>query len=148
MELRGRLPPSIRFAIGRPCASVGRNEKSVSSLLSRNPAAQIRDPNAASIVVVIATALPSPSMIDTWLVPDTSIVSRRRRAGPRPFFWRAGLHALGGAERRNERPASREIGLVEKTGRNAREIRVGEIAVAVGIGELLRLRDEMHRRSD
>ena len=38
MELRGRLPPSTRLAIGRPSSSTGRNEKSVSWLLSRKPA--------------------------------------------------------------------------------------------------------------
>ena len=64
MELRGRLPPSTRFAIGWPLSSTSRKEKSVSWLLSRKPAAQTPEPNAPSIVVVNETALPSASTIE------------------------------------------------------------------------------------
>jgi len=73
---RGRLPGCTRLAIGRPCASAGTLEKSVSWLLRRNPPASpvppslmMREPNAASTEDVIATARPSASTMLTWLVP-------------------------------------------------------------------------------
>ena len=66
---RGRLPGCTRLAMGRPWASAGRKEKSVSWLFSRKPPAKPvppsdirRAPQAASIVVVNASARPSPSM--------------------------------------------------------------------------------------
>ena len=72
IDERGRLPASTRFATGLP-SSTGANEKSVSSLLSRNPPSVIsRLPNASSIVVVIATALPSPSTIEMCDVDGNS----------------------------------------------------------------------------
>ncbi|CAI8384211.1 MAG: Uncharacterised protein [SAR116 cluster bacterium MED-G04] len=58
MDERGRLPGSTLFAMGTP-SRCDRNEKSVNSLLSRNPPSVIsRDPKAFSIVVVIDKALP------------------------------------------------------------------------------------------
>ena len=58
IDERGRLPGSTRLATGLPSAT-GTNEKSVSWLLSRKPLSVMSAaPNASSIVVVIATALP------------------------------------------------------------------------------------------
>ena len=54
IELRGRLPGSTRLAIGTP-SRTARNEKSVSWLLSRNPPAMRREPNAFSTLDVIET---------------------------------------------------------------------------------------------
>ena len=57
IELRGRLPGATALASGRPARSTGRKAKSVSSLLSRKPAAHRREPNPLSIVVVTAMDL-------------------------------------------------------------------------------------------
>ena len=62
---RGRLPGSTRLATGLPSPPVGLKLKSVSWLLSKKPPARPaprftiwREPQASSIVVVMATALP------------------------------------------------------------------------------------------
>ena len=67
MELRGRLPGSSRLATGPPSRS-GRKEKSVNWLLSRKPRTMIREPNVVSMLVVMATALPSASTTLKWVV--------------------------------------------------------------------------------
>jgi hypothetical protein len=64
MEDRGRLPGPGLLAISLPCSSRGRNEKSVSSLFSKNPATMRRDPNADSMVFVVETALPFLSTME------------------------------------------------------------------------------------
>lgn len=71
IELRGRLPGSTRLATGAPLSSTGAKEKSVSSLLSRKPKPGTITPlpNEDSTVVVIDSALPKRSMMETWLVP-------------------------------------------------------------------------------
>jgi len=69
MDERGRLPGSTRLAMGLPSAPLGAKLKSVNSLLSRKPLTMRRLPKAASIVVVMATALPCASTMLTWLVP-------------------------------------------------------------------------------
>ena len=69
IEERGRLPGSTRLAIGLPLASVGAKLKSVSSLLSKKPLTMRRAPKPASMVVVMATALPCASTMLMWLVP-------------------------------------------------------------------------------
>jgi hypothetical protein len=69
------LPGSTRLAIGRPWLSVGSKLKSVSSLFNRKPpGAPVtltiwREPNCASMVVVMASALPSASTMLMWDVP-------------------------------------------------------------------------------
>ena len=68
IELRGRLPASTRLATGRPASSLARKEKSVSWLLSRKPRTSWKLPKADSMEVVIDTALPPASTIETWLV--------------------------------------------------------------------------------
>src|SRR4051794_41700429 len=100
IELRGRLNASTRFAVGLP-SSVGTKLKSVSSLLRRKPLFVMRRaPKPSSIVVVMATALPCPSITEIWLVPG-SISSAGRG---RPGFLEGGapplalaLHLFGGA---------------------------------------------------
>ena len=79
MELRGRFPPSTRLAMGLPSLSAGENEKSVSSLFNRKPRTMTPLPKELSIVVVMESALPKRSMIETWLVPVALI------AGSLPF---------------------------------------------------------------
>ena len=71
MELRGRLPGATLLATPTP-SSTGRKLKSVSSLFSRKPWTMMRLPKKASIVVVIETALPSPSTIEICVVPGIS----------------------------------------------------------------------------
>jgi hypothetical protein len=61
--------------MARPWLSTLRNEKSVISLFNRNPPANSRDPNPASMVVVIDTALPVASTTEIWLVPTLSSVA-------------------------------------------------------------------------
>ena len=92
IELRGRLPGSTRLATGRP-SRAGRKEKSVSSLLSRKPRTINCEPNAPSMVVVIDTALPSPSMIEIWLVPGRP---RARSGANREPSRQGGLPAAAG----------------------------------------------------
>src|SRR5262245_62620342 len=75
MELRGRLPGASALASGLPLLSTGRKEKSVSSLLSKNPAAHKREPKAASIVLVMASMLPAASTMEKWLVPAASMLA-------------------------------------------------------------------------
>ncbi|CRZ91308.1 Uncharacterised protein [Vibrio cholerae] len=72
IDERGRLPGSKRLAIGRPSLCVA-NEKSVSSLLSKKPRTNKREPNAFSIEVVKETTLPSRSTMLKWLVEGSSI---------------------------------------------------------------------------
>src|SRR6476661_4066079 len=71
IELRGRLPGCTRLATGVPSGLRGVNEKSVSWLLSRKPAPGTITPlpKELSTVVVIDSALPYWSTIETWLVP-------------------------------------------------------------------------------
>ena len=78
IDERGRLPGCTRLAMGLPSASAGAIEKSVNSLLSKKPPTLPlppslirRAPNTSSIVVVIATARPSASTIEMWLVPTS-----------------------------------------------------------------------------
>ena len=60
IELRGRLPGCTRLAMGVPSPVVAAKEKSVSSLLSRNPPPGTITPlpKELSMVVVIERALP------------------------------------------------------------------------------------------
>ena len=60
IELRGRFPGCTRLAIGSPFPPVAAKEKSVSSLLSRNPPPGTMTPlpNELSMVVVIDRAFP------------------------------------------------------------------------------------------
>ena len=69
IEDRGRFPPSTLLATGLLASSSGSSEKSVSWLLSMNPPTMWKEPNAASTLVVIDAALPSPSTTLMWLVP-------------------------------------------------------------------------------
>ena len=71
MALRGRLPGSMRLATGFPSCSATK-EKSVSWLFRRKPRTICWLPKAYSIEVVIATALPSASTMDRWLVEASS----------------------------------------------------------------------------
>src|SRR5699024_6559696 len=71
MDERGRLPGAMALAAAPP----GCQEKSVSWLLSSIPPATRPEPKYDSIVVVIETALPSPSTTTKWLVPAGSAVS-------------------------------------------------------------------------
>src|SRR6266702_2069519 len=120
IELRGRLPGSTRFATGRPSCS-GRNEKSVSSLLSRKPSTISREPNSCSMVVVMATASPAASTIERWLVEG------RSKLAPSPHKLACDAGGTPGSARQ----------------RHGQEIAVGEVAVAVGIGKARRLREEV-----
>ena len=71
IDERGRLPGSTRLATGAP-ATAGRNEKSVSWLLSMKPRTMRREPKALSMLVVIDTTLPSPSTTLRWVVEACS----------------------------------------------------------------------------
>ena len=71
IELRGRFFASTRLATGLPSSS-GTQEKSVSSLLRKNPRTIWRLPNAASTLAVSATALPSASTMETCEVAGSS----------------------------------------------------------------------------
>jgi hypothetical protein len=79
IELRGRLPASTRLATGLPFSS-GAKEKSVSWLLRRKPRTIRREPKPSSIVVVIETALPRRSTIETCVVDGSSSASSVPRA--------------------------------------------------------------------
>src|SRR3954464_12646101 len=59
IDERGRLPAATALATGRPCASVGEKEKSVSWLLRKKPSTIRPGPKMLSTVVVIDTTLPS-----------------------------------------------------------------------------------------
>ena len=61
IDERGRLPGATAFATGRPEASTGRNEKSVSWLLRKKPPTARPEPNSDSTDVVIETTSPSAS---------------------------------------------------------------------------------------
>ena len=67
MELRGRLPGATRLATATPSTS-GRKEKSVSWLFKRKPPTINREPKLSSMLEVMATALPSLSITEMWLV--------------------------------------------------------------------------------
>jgi len=64
MDERGRFPGAGALAMGTPSASVGRNEKSVNWLLSRNPPAMRPDPKTVSIDAVRLIASPSLSITE------------------------------------------------------------------------------------
>src|SRR5262245_30779387 len=85
IELRGRFPGASALAMGLPAASIGRKAKSVSSLLSRKPAAHRREPKAASMLLVMATTLPAASTTEKWLVPAASTVASMPSAPPLCF---------------------------------------------------------------
>ena len=115
---RGRLPGSTRLAMGRPSAWV-RKEKSVSSLLSRKPRTNRREPKPFSMVVVIDSA--------SWvnIVPVTSegnvVLVRQFRHGIQDVV----LEIPGGLIDGDESPAdaaARELG--EETGYVAEKIRL------------------------
>ena len=90
IALIGRLPGAGALATGFP-SRAGSKEKSVSSLLRKNPFAIISEPNTYSTVVVIDTTSPELSTTERWLVPGScgvrcganGVVRRRRRAGLR-----------------------------------------------------------------
>ena len=75
IEDRGRLPAAAALAAGRPSARVGANEKSVSWLLRKKPAAIRPEPNTLSTVVVMLTALPAASTTTKCEVPAGSFVA-------------------------------------------------------------------------
>ncbi len=144
MALRGRLPGATRLATGSPPSS-GRKEKSVSSLLSRNPwtrtaAAECRF-DAAGHGDRVARG------VDDRQVGGAGRFHRRIRA-ERPG--RAGgcsrqcpEHAFFGF---HQQRAIAQVTRIDQTGRrNLYEIRVADVVVAVGIGEASRLREQVHR---
>ena len=75
IDERGRLPAATALATGAPSGRVGANEKSVSSLLRKKPAAIRPEPNTLSTVVVMLTALPSASTMTKCEVPAGSFVA-------------------------------------------------------------------------
>jgi hypothetical protein len=81
IEERGFLPGATALAMASPRSSTGRKLKSVSWLLRKKPATKRWDPNSDSTVVVIETTLPMRSTTTKWLVPGTSAVASRPRAG-------------------------------------------------------------------
>src|SRR5690606_2978361 len=82
MEERGRLLGSTRLATSA-LPLPGRNEKSVSWLLSRKPAATWREPKPFSIDEVIEATLPSASTMTKWLVDGSSALMPGRRSSAR-----------------------------------------------------------------
>ena len=58
IDERGRLPGATALAAGAPSSRSGSNEKSVSWLLRKKPAAMRPEPNTLSTVVVMLTAFP------------------------------------------------------------------------------------------
>src|SRR5215217_6174109 len=75
IDERGRLPAATALAAGAPSSRVGVNEKSVSWLLRKKPAAIRPEPNTLSTVVVMLTASPSASTTTKWDVPAGSVVA-------------------------------------------------------------------------
>src|ERR1700680_4892766 len=130
IEERGRLPPCTAFATGWP-PSVGRNEKSVSWLFSTKPAAVRPEPKIDSTVVVMDTTSPSASTTTKWLGPpgacNGNVSRRRRRTGVLADQLRPHTH----------------VGRIEQALHGHRhEVRVRDVAVAVGVHESARLREQ------
>ena len=96
---------------------------------------------------VSATALPSPSTTLRWVVDGDSAAvpdRPRRGAGARRH---PGFAFASGPGRVDERRAEREVGGVEEAvHRNDREVGVGDVALAVGVGEAHGLGDQVRRR--
>src|SRR3954471_10789428 len=69
IDERGRLPGATALATGRPCASTGEKEKSVSWLLRKKPSTMRPVPKIDSTVVVIETTFPAASRIMKCEVP-------------------------------------------------------------------------------
>ena len=80
IELRGRLPPSTRFATRYP-SFTGTMSKSVSWLLRIAPSTVRPEPNGPSTVVVTSTTLPAPSVTARSVVPATSCTLASTRFG-------------------------------------------------------------------
>ena len=74
IDERGRLPGATALAAGRPCASVGEKEKSVSWLLRKKPSTIRPVPKIDSTVVVIETTFPAESLTMKCEVPVGSSV--------------------------------------------------------------------------
>ncbi len=100
MALRGRLPASTRLAAGRPAASTGEKEKSVSWLLSTKPSTIRPEPKMLSTEVVIEATFPCRSTTTKCEVPPASRVPSRPTAG-----------APGGSPGAGTRPAFSPISL-------------------------------------
>ena len=69
------MPGATALAAGAPSRCRGSNEKSVSWLLRKKPAAIRPEPNTLSTVVVMLTAFPAASTMTKWEVPAGSIVA-------------------------------------------------------------------------
>src|SRR3954471_11122381 len=91
IDERGRLPGATALATGRPWASTGEKEKSVSWLLRKKPSTMRPVPKIDSTVVVIETTLPSRSRMMKCEVPvGSSVLSLAATGAP------AGTPAVGG----------------------------------------------------
>ena len=102
IELRGRLPGSTRLATGRPSRS-GTKAKSVSSLLSMKPRTMSCAPNACSMLLVSATALPASSTTERWLVDGMPSAGSSGQSKPRRSGSVAGrglAHGVAGIDQR------------------------------------------------
>ena len=83
MDERGRLPPATAFATGRPFASTGAKEKSVSWLFRKKPSTMRPVPKIDSTVVVIQLTLPRLStMVKSEVPPGSAVASRPRSSKP------------------------------------------------------------------
>src|SRR3954453_13322492 len=74
IDERGRLPAATALATGRPCASTGEKEESVSWLLRKKPSTMRPVPKIDSTVVVIETTLPAEARMMKCEVPVGSRV--------------------------------------------------------------------------
>ena len=145
MELRGRFRGWTRLATGLP-RTEGTSEKSVSSLLSRKPRTMSRDPKMFSIVVVIETALPLPSMMLKWLVDGSSRGLVATEFGRRIGSRRSRERLAHAPRRRDAAPAPVQISPVEKAVHgHVDEVRIRDVETPVGIGEPACLGDQMDR---
>ena len=138
-------PARTRLATGWPSRS-GLKEKSVSSLLSRKPSTNSREPNGPSMVVVKLTALPSPSTMLIWLV-DTGSICGSGAAQPLCCLQRPRRRLAEIAIGLDELRALLQIGLAQQLRRRHRElVGIGDIAIPIGEGEPAGLGNEMHGR--
>src|SRR5207248_8842199 len=91
IDERGRFPGATALAAGRPCASAGEKEKSVSWLFRKKPSTIRPVPKMDSTVVVIDTTLPAASRTMKCEVPvGSSVLSLAATGAP------AGTPAAGG----------------------------------------------------
>ena len=138
IDERGFFSGAGALAIGWPWASTARNEKSVSWLFRKKPAAMRCEPKGASTVVVMETTSPRPSTTTKWLVPYSGPVpSAPRRCAPGGLPGSDARHRTCVVDQRGPRA---EIAPVQQAGdRHLHEPVVGDVHVAVRVGQPLRL---------